>query len=151
MTSAHPDSPHARSPPQPVGAARRASHMSSAPSSGRPDQVTRVVTSGQERKATVYPTVPTYVTKCVATETINRERPEATPTFIRPSRRPSLGMGSGSPPPQFRRGTAGYLQDEVVLKRSTHAPANQPEEATVTDGRLVTIRGRNTGEHFSSQ
>ena len=59
MPSAHPDSLHARKPPQPGGAAGRAGHMSYTPSSGRPDHVTRVVTSGQERKASVHPTVPT--------------------------------------------------------------------------------------------
>ena len=155
MTSAHPDSPHARRPLQPGSAAGRASHTLSTPSSGRPDHVTRAVTSRQERKATVHHTVqmrpnPTYVTKSAAAETIDQQRPEATPTFIRLSRRPFLAMGRGSPAPQVRQGTIGCLQDEVVLKRSTHAP-KEAWHATIANGWLITIGGQNTGEHLSSK
>jgi hypothetical protein len=158
MTSAHPDSPHARRPLQPGSAAGRASHTLSTPSSGQPDHVTRAVTSGQERKATVHHTGqtrpnPTYVTKSAAAETIDQQRPEATPKFIQPSRRPFLDMGRGSPAPQVRQGTIGCLQDEVVLKRSTHAPASQPKEAwhaTIANGWLIIIGGQNTGKHLSS-
>ena len=50
MPFAHRDSPRARQPPRPGGAARRAGHLS--PSNGRPDQVTSMVTPGRDGKAT---------------------------------------------------------------------------------------------------
>jgi hypothetical protein len=83
MTSAHPDSPHARRLLQPGGAARMASHTSFTPSSGRPDHVTRAVTQ-PERKATVHQVAPTqpeptYVTKSAVAETIDWKKPEARP------------------------------------------------------------------------
>ena len=56
MPFAHRDLLHARQSPQPGGAAGRAGHM--APSSGRLDQVTRVVTPGQDGKATAQTKVP---------------------------------------------------------------------------------------------
>ena len=137
----------------------RTSHTSSTPSSGRPDHVTRGVTARQESKAIVHHTVqtrpnPTYVKKSAAAETIDQQRPEATPTFIRPSRRPFLAMGRGSPTPQVRHGTIGCLQDELVLKQLTHAPASQPKEAwhaTIANGQLITIGGQNTGKPLSSK
>ena len=111
-----------------------ASHMWSTPSSGQSGYVMHAVTSGQELKGTFHHTVqtrpnPTYVTKSAAAETINLKRPEATLTFIRPSRRPFLSMGRGSPTSQVRHGTIGCLQDEVVLKQSTHAPASHPKSS----------------------
>ena len=50
MPFAHRDSPHARQPPRPGGAAGRAGHTS--PCNGRPDQVTSMVTPGRDGKAT---------------------------------------------------------------------------------------------------
>ena len=134
MTSAHPDLPHAWRPLQPSGPAVTASHMWSTPSSGQSGYVMHAVTSGQELKGTFHHTVqtrpnPTYVTKSAAAETINLKRPEATLTFIRPSRRPFLSMGRGSPTSQVRHGTIGCLQDEVVLKQSTHSPASHPKSS----------------------
>ena len=145
MPSAH--SPHARKLPKPDGAAGRASHTSYTPSSGQPDHVTRVVTSGQERKATVHPKVPTrpnqvYVTKFAATETSEQEKPEATPTFIRLPKRHVLPIGGGIPTPDIsRHGTTGHL----------HAPASPKDawHATFANGRLISIGGQNTGKHLS--
>ena len=53
MPFAHPDLPHARQPPYPGGVAVGAGHMWYTPSSGRPDHVMCVVTSGHKGKATV--------------------------------------------------------------------------------------------------
>ena len=60
MPFANPDSPHAQQPPYSGDMAGRASHMSykHIPSSIRPDQFTRAVTSGQDSRATVR-TTPT--------------------------------------------------------------------------------------------
>ena len=53
MPFAHRDLPHARQPPYPGGVAVGAGHMWYTPSSGRPDHVMCVVTSGRKGKATV--------------------------------------------------------------------------------------------------
>ena len=152
MPFAHRDSPHARQPPQPGGAAGRAGHMSYTPSSGRPDHVTRVVTSGGDGKATAHTTVPTrpnsmHVTKSAPAEASDRKGPEAALIFIGLSRRRFF--------PHVRVETFERLQDEVVLKRSTHAPASQPRRAwhaTVANGQSISIGGQNnTGEHLSSK
>ena len=70
MPFAHPDLPHAQRPPYSDSVAGRASHTSYShtTSSRRPDQVTRVVTPGQDGTATVHtkPTMqtsPTHITK----------------------------------------------------------------------------------------
>ena len=147
MPSAHPDSPLAQKLPHHDSAASRASHMSLAPSSGQPDYVTPVVTS-RERKATIHSTVPTRPNSASApAEAIEQRQPEATPTFIRLTREHAPPTSGGSPTPRLRHRTTGLLQEEVVVKRSSHAPA-VPEEAwhaSFANARLISIGGQNTG------
>ena len=129
MPFAHPNLPHARQPPYSGGvAAVGADHMWYTPSSGQPDHVTRVVTSRRNGKATIHTTPatrpnPTRVTTSTAVETGERRQPGARPVFIRPSRRHFF--------PHVKHETFERLQDEVVLKRSMHAPTNQPIGATL--------------------
>ena len=81
--------------------------------------------------------------KSAAAEASDRKEPEAAPIFIRPSRRhlfPDVRI-------EFRR-----LQDEVVLKRSTCAPASPLKGAWHASGQSRSIGGQNnTGEHLSSK
>jgi hypothetical protein len=111
-----------------------------------------VVTSGGDGKATAHTTVPTrpnsmHVTKSAPAEASDRKGPEAALIFIGLSRRHFFQ--------HVRVETFERLQDEVVLKRSTHAPASQPRRmwrATVANGQSISIGGQNnTGEHLSSK
>ena len=171
MPFAHPDSLLARKLSHSGSAASRASHMSTTPSSGRSDCVTSEVTTG-ERKTIVQ--TATHIrpksasapagesnetahsaartrpkSNSVFPKTIEQNLPKATPSQIRLTREHTPPMGGVSPAPRVRRGTNGHLQDEVVVKRSTHATTGPREErhATLVKGQTISIEGQRADSH----
>ena len=104
--------------------------------------MSRVVTPGRDGKVTAQTTVPTrpnsmHVMKSAAAEESDRKEPEAAPIFIRPSRRHFF--------PDVQIESFGRLQDEMVLKRSTHAPASPPKRAWHANGQSISIEGLKYG------
>jgi hypothetical protein len=171
MPFAHPDSPLARKLSHSGSAASRASHMSTTPSSGRSDCVTSEVTTG-ERKTIVQ--TATHIrpksasapagesnetahsaartrpkSNSVFPKTSEQNLQKATPSQIRLTREHNPPMGGVSPAPRVRRGTNGHWQDEVVVKRSTHATTGPREErhATLVKGQTISIEGQRADSH----
>ena len=79
-------------------------------------------------------------------EAIKQNQPKATHSLIRLTREHAPPMGGDSPAPRIRRGTTGHLQEEVVVKRSTHAPASPKEawRAILVKGQSISIEGQST-------
>ena len=83
-------------------------------------------------------------------ETIDRKKPEATPSNRRDVRPPFLPVGESNLITQVRWATKGCLLNKVVLKQSTHKPATKPKgawHATIANGQLIAVEGRNKDKH----
>ena len=155
MKSAHKDSPHARTPPT-GGTVKRADYMSIAPSNRRPTQVTRAVT--QQRKTTIPQEVSTrpeatYATNSAAADVTNRGQIKSTPSHCQAAK-PAFPTASNTPT-IVKRKSDKHLQHGVVVKKSTHVPANIPKGAWHTDVERVmptaTTRHTNVGRTIRVQ
>ena len=106
-----------------------------------------------ERKTTVHSAARTRPkSKSVPKEATEQTHPKATPSLIRLTREHTQPMGGDSRAPRVRRGMTGHLQEEVVVKRSPHAPKSPKEawRAILVKGQPISIEGQSTSNRPSS-
>ena len=108
-----------------------AGYTSFTPSGEQPDQVTCAVTQ-PEPKMTVHREVPmrpeiAYVTKSAVAEIINQEKTKITTSHRQATWPPVLPVSENDSTAIVKQKTTKCLQNQVVLKRSTHAPADTPK------------------------
>ena len=85
-------------------------------------------------------------------EPIEQSLPKATPPLFRLTRTHTPPMGGDGPMPRVRHGATGHLQEEVVVKGATHAPAspNEAWHASLARGQSISIEGHRAGNYPQS-